>query len=387
MTAMTRSAFAVPGAPPFNRRRFLCGLAAAVPAAGAVLAAGDKDEPWAVTLEAMRRRANLPALGAIAFKGAKVLEQAVTGVRLRTTPGTAVTTNDVFHMGSLTKSMTAVLAAQFVEKGRLRWESTLGEVLDRLPLHPQVRPVTLWQLLRHRSGLRRDIPDGLYEELKLSDIPPRQQRRELARVMLAKPPEREPESVFEYSNAGYTFAGLMLETVADEPWEVMVTRAVFAPLLLRSGGFGAPAKDPDKVDQPWGHRADGVPVRPGPQADNVPAIGPAGTVHLSLPDLTRYAQWHLREAGPKPGLITASSLGRLHGVGQPDDYYGGWNRAARPWAGGQAITHTGSNTMFFAVVWLAPDRDFGVLAACNQGGETAEKTCDAACAHLIGRYR
>jgi CubicO group peptidase (beta-lactamase class C family) len=349
-------------------------------------AAGAQDEPLAVTLETVRRRAELPALGAIAFRGSKILEEAVTGLRLRTTTDAPVTRGDVFHVGSLTKSMTAVLAARFVEKGRLRWESTLGEVLDGLPLHRQVRPVTLWQLLRHRSGLRRDIPDGLYEELKLSDIPPLSQRCELARVMLAKPPEREPEATYVYSNAGYIFAGLMLETIAGQPWEELITRDLFSPLGLKSGGFGAPAKDPEKVDQPWGHRADGTPVRPGPQADNVPAIGPAGTVHLSLPDLARYAQWHLREAAPRLELVTAASLARLHGAALPDDYYGGWNRAARPWAGGQAITHTGTNTMFFTVVWLAPARDFGVLAACNQGGEAAEKACDTACAHLIGRH-
>jgi len=345
-----------------------------------------EEEGFADALEAIRRRAEVPALGAIAFSTGKILDEAVTGRRLRTTPDAPVTRDDRFHIGSITKSMTAVLAAQFVEKGRLRWESTLGEILD-FPLHQQVRPVTLWQLLRHRSGLRRDIPDGLYHELRLSDKPPLEQRRELARVMLAKRPERAPENTYEYSNAGYTFAGLMLETVAAQPWEEVVQREIFAPLGLKSGGFGAPAKNPDNVDQPWGHREAGPAVRPGPEADNVPAIGPAGTVHLSLPDLARYAQWHLRETAPKPGLVTAASLARLHGAGQPDDYYGGWIRAARPWAGGQAITHTGTNTMFFAVLWLAPARDFGVLAACNQGGAAAEKACDAACAHLIGRHR
>jgi CubicO group peptidase (beta-lactamase class C family) len=370
------------GGPLWRRRRFLAALAAATGTASAA----EKAEPFSEVLDSLRSRAELPALAAMAFSGDKILEEGVTGRRLRTNAEAPVTREDKFHIGSITKSMTAVLAARLVEKGRLRWDSTLGDVLDGIPLHRQVRPVTLWQLLRHRSGLRRDIPDGLYEELRLSDKPPLRQRRELARVMLAKPPEREPESKYEYSNAGYTFAGVMLESVADQPWEEMARRELFAPLGLRSGGFGAPAKDPEKVDQPWGHRGDGTPVRPGPQADNVPAIGPAGTVHLGLPDLARYAQWHLREAGPKPAVITPASLARLHGVGQPDDYYGGWNRAARSWAGGQALTHTGSNTMFFAVIWLAPARDFGVLAACNQGGEAAEKACDAACAHLIGRH-
>lgn len=367
-----------------TRRQFLRALAAA--GGPCLVATGQQEKPLAEALESLRWRFDLPALAAAAFHGKEVIGKAAVGRRLRTTADAPVTSGDIFHMGSITKSMTAVLAARFVENRRLKWESTLGEVLDRLPLHRQVKPVTLWQLLRHRSGLRRDIPDGLYEELKLSDIAPLKQRRELARVMLARPPEREPDTNFEYSNAGYTFAGLMLETVAGRPWEELVGRELFSPLGLKSAGFGAPAKNPEAVDQPWGHRADGVAVRPGPLADNVPAIGPAGTVHLSLPDFIRYAQWHLRGAAPDPDLVTAGALARLHGNGEADGYYGGWNRAARPWAGGQALTHTGSNTMFFAVVWLAPKRDFGVLAACNQGGEAAEQACDAACAHLIGRH-
>ena len=373
-----------PVSPGATRRRFLQSLAAA---GGPCLTVLGKDaDPFSETLETLRRRHDVPALAAAAFSTTRVLDKAAVGRRLRTTAEAAVTDNDIFHIGSITKSMTAVLAAQCIEKGRLKWESTLGDVLDGMPLHRRVKPVTLWQLLRHRSGLRRDIPDGLYEELKLSDIAPLKQRQELARVMLARPPENDPDTVFEYSNAGYTFAGLMLETVADRPWEEVVRRDLFSPLGLKSAGFGAPAKNPESVDQPWGHRADGVPVRPGPLADNVPAIGPAGTVHLSLPDFIRYAQWHLRETVPDPSLIAAGSLARLHGEGLADGYYGGWNRAARPWAGGQAITHTGSNTMFFAVVWLAPKRDFGVLAACNQGGDASEQVCDAACAHLIGRH-
>lgn len=369
-----------------SRRRLLGGVAAALPTVARGLAARGPEQPLAATLEDWRGRGGLPALAAVAFRGQRVLEVAVSGRRVRTAPEVPVTRDDRFHVGSITKSMTAVLAARLVEAGRLRWDSTLGEVLAGWPLHRRVRPVTMWQLLRHRSGLRRDIPDGLYEKLRLSDLAPVEQRRELARVMLAGPPAGDPETAYEYSNAGYTMAGLMLETVAGRPWEELITRELFEPLGMKSAGFGAPAKDPEKVDQPWGHRSDGTPVRPGPQSDNVPAIGPAGTVHLSLPDLTRYAQWHLGGAAPRPALITGDSLARLHGVGRPDDYYGGWIRAARPWAGGQAITHTGSNTLFFAVVWLAPARDFGVLAACNQGGEAAEKACDAACAHLIGRH-
>jgi CubicO group peptidase (beta-lactamase class C family) len=322
----------------------------------------------------------------MAFSSDAVLAEGIAGVRRRGTT-VAATLDDRFHTGSLTKSMTAVLAGTLVEAKRIEWDATLGSVLAGVRIHPKIKPVTLWQLLRHRSGIDRDIPDALYERLRTSRIAPAAQRQQIARVMLARPPKHPPGTVYEYSNAGYTFAGLMLEKAGGDPWESLVIERVLGPLGLKSAGFGAPAKNPDHIDQPWGHRENGTPVKPGPDADNVPAIGPAGTVHLSVRDLARYARWHLAGPGPlQPPLVRPATRDRLHGAGEPDAYYGGWERVSRPWAGGQAITHAGSNTMFFAVVWLAPARNRGFLAVCNQGGDASESACDSLIGSLIGDF-
>jgi hypothetical protein len=54
----------------------------------------------------------------------------------------------------------------------------------------------------------------------------------------------------------------------------------------------------------------------------------------------------------------------------------------RPWAGGTALTHSGSNTMWFCTVWMAPKKGFAVLAVCNAGGDTAAAACDEVCSVL-----
>ncbi len=54
----------------------------------------------------------------------------------------------------------------------------------------------------------------------------------------------------------------------------------------------------------------------------------------------------------------------------------------QPWTGGPALTHSGSNTMWFAVVWLAPAKDFAVLVACNQ----AAAACNDAVLALIADH-
>ncbi len=336
-------------------------------------------------LAKIRAAHGVPSLAAMDFTGGKIISQGATGRRMRDS-AVPVTMQDKYHLASCTKSMTATLAAMLVEAGKLKYDSTLGEVLTDVPMHGAVRGITLWQLLTHRSGIVRDIPDALWEDLKKTSEPPLAQRMRLARTMLARPPAHTPGAAYEYSNAGYALAGMMVERRAGMPWEQFIRKRLFSPLGMKSAGFGVPAT-PGVVDQPWGHHADGVPVTPGPLADNVEAIAPAGLVHASLPDWVKYAQFHLRENGPvKPSILSVASLKALHGSGQPDGYYAGWERHPRDWANGCALYHNGTNTSFYAVIWIAPGADFGVVAATNQGGDKAAAACNAAAGLCVAMH-
>ena len=50
------------------------------------------------------------------------------------------------------------------------------------------------------------------------------------------------------------------------------------------------------------------------------------------------------------------------------------------------LTHSGSNTMNYATVWIAPERDFAILACTNQGGDAAQAACDAAVVALLAHH-
>ena len=60
--------------------------------------------------------------------------------------------------------------------------------------------------------------------------------------------------------------------------------------------------------------------------------------------------------------------------------------AVRGWANGIALHHEGGSQSWYANVWLAANRDFGVLAITNAGGgrgyEATEATVDA----LVARF-
>ena len=66
----------------------------------------------------------------------------------------AVTTSDLWHLGSCTKSMTATLIALLVERGDLDWDKTLPQLLPEFAksMNPAYADVTLVDLLAHRAG-------------------------------------------------------------------------------------------------------------------------------------------------------------------------------------------------------------------------------------------
>jgi CubicO group peptidase (beta-lactamase class C family) len=374
------------------------GLEARRPSALVVAKIDDPDPAdLSATLDTIRRKRKVPCLAALALRGDRTVARGIAGVRSARSPVLA-TLDDRFHLGSDTKAMTATVVATLIEAGRLDWSTTVGEVLaGSVPtMHAAWRPVRIEQLMTHRGGAPADLDaDGLWSRLWQRKGTPSDQRMQLVRGVVTRPPEVTPGTTYVYSNAGYAIAGAMIEHVTSRAWEDLMRDRLFAPLGITTGGFGAPGTA-GVLDQPRGHDVSGKPVEPGPNADNPPAIGPAGTVHMTIGDWARFVVLHSRgdAANPArlPRLLKAESFDRLHrpAVGPGERYACGWGVTERPWAKGsgpadvgRTLTHAGSNTMWYCVVWIAPEKDLAVLIACNQGGEAAAGACDDAASQAI----
>lgn len=324
----------------------------------------------------------VPGLVAAAVLNGEIVATGAAGIRKLGAPE-KVTIADRFHLGSCTKSMTATLGAMLVEEGKLKWDTRPGEVFEKVAIHEGYREVTLRHLLSNTGGVPHEVDGKLWAELWKREGEPREQRMLLVRGMLGKEPSAKPGERDIYSNAGFAIAGAMMEVKSGEPYEQLITRRLFEPLGIRSAGFGAPAT-PGKVDQPYGHRIGGAgleAIDPQPHGDNPPGIAPAGTVHMTVSDFARYAAFHLG-AGPKD-LLKPETLALLHEPTPVSDYALGWKVVERDWAGGTALTHIGTNTMFHAVIWLAPEKGFGAVAMSNHGGKEGFTACDQAVAALI----
>jgi len=339
------------------------------------------DSHIADLLEPIRQKYKLPAMAGAILTSKGLEAVGATGVRKSGTP-VSVTVDDKWHLGSDTKAMTATIIAALIEKGKLRWDETLGQIFPHIAasMNPQMREVTILDLLSHRAGLPHDVA---WRQFASSGASLQEQRQAVVKQVSSMQPASPPGSRYEYSNVGFVLAGAIAERVTGDSWEDLITRIVFQPLGMKGAGFGG-LGTPGKIDEPWPHYANGQPTpNNGPTIDNPEVMGPAGTVHCSISDWAKFVADHLRGDRGEKALLKPESYRQLHTPAFGGNYASGWLVVDRPWGGGTVLNHAGSNTMNYAVVWVAPKRDFAVLVCTNQGGDSAAKGTDEAASALI----
>jgi CubicO group peptidase (beta-lactamase class C family) len=162
--------------------------------------------------------------------------------------------DSIFQIASMTKPITAVGIMILMEEGKLavtdpvekhlpefrgQWmiDSRDGDASVTLKRPP--RPITLYDLLTHTSGMGSGFPEGL------RDIFQRRQRS-LAEAVAAfsqQPLEFVPGAAWRYSNMGIATLGRVIEVVSGMPYEQFLARRIFEPLAMQDSFFFPP---PDK---------------------------------------------------------------------------------------------------------------------------------------------
>jgi len=335
-------------------------------------------------LSELRERYRLPALAGATVCSSGEIESGVVGIR-RLGALEAAGPDDLFHVGSVTKSMTATMLATLVEEGEFGWDSTLQELAPEWVgvMQEAYRLVTVRQLLSHTAGLSDPWTPEEWASLPHDhQTPGSEQRRQMALEVLSRDPIGPAGEVWQYANVGYGIAVSLAERVTGEEWEDLMTRRLFEPLGLSSAGFGWPVTD-RRLDQPWGHVVegssgpgviDGLRVWGPGHPHRVPTvIAPAGDVHMSTHDLARYALLHLRGARGEPTEILSPQLfSELH---QPllEGYALGWNVVPDGTSrvpGVKQLQHLGSAGTFTAVIALFPEWGLAGVAIHNGGSNT-----------------
>lgn len=345
----------------------------------------------AALLQPIRDACKVPALAAAVVDRGTVVALGAVGVR-RIGDTVSVGIDDVWHLGSCGKAMTATVLARFVERGRLRWDTSLADALPELAgaMHAGFRTATVRQLLQHRAGLPEDtsMTGPFFAELDRAAAP-REQRRRIAALALAEAPASAAGTQHAYSNTGYVIAGAIAEHIADAPFDELLQRELFGPLDMTSAGCGPPGAGGEPA--PWGHRSalgSTLPFRPQDPLARHPAFyAPAGDVHASLRHWARFVTLHLEPPAGEAPLLAAGTLQAMHAPVPGAEQAFGFTVTTAAWSRAPVLVQHGASPQWHAVVAASPRERIAFLAACNLGGDAGAAACDAAVTALAAEPR
>ncbi|MGW1915183.1 serine hydrolase domain-containing protein [Streptomyces sp. NPDC002076] len=172
----------------------------------------------------------------------------------------AISADDRFRVGSVTKTFSAVVLLQLADEHRLDLDAPVNRYLPKLL--PDDR-ITVRQLLGHRSGLY-DYTDDLFAD-SVSGFEAVRNKvftyRQLVGLALKKPRTNAPGAAYSYSNTNFVVAGMLIEKLTGHSVRTEYEDRVFKPLRLRDTFYvhpetGIPGRyargylTPDKAGDP-----------------------------------------------------------------------------------------------------------------------------------------
>lgn len=213
-----------------------------------------------------------------------------------------------FEIGSIAKTMTALLVADLIEQGRWSLDDPIARHLPDGTVLPRQgeRQITVRDIVTHSSGLpplpalmqpaRADDPYATLTQRQLLDS--------LAQVKLARPIGSQPE----YSNFAMMVLSLAVANAHGGDLEAALRTRVFGPLKMDGAWI---ARAPAGQQAAAGHLSTGAPTAPW-TID--PALAGVGMVKARLEDMVRYAQGVLQPQGTPLAAAVRRSLQPLaHG--------------------------------------------------------------------------
>lgn len=312
----------------------------------------------AATAELERQKLVGLAIGVIQG-GEVVYTQGYGAARLQ--PRVAATRASVFNWASVSKPVVAVLALQLVERGKLKLDRPIGDVLPDLPA--RLRPITARQLLCHQSGIPHYanglvIPGGLRAS-PARELDPLQALRRFSRSPLLF----EPGAKYSYSSYAYVLLSAVVQAAGKQPIALQLERRITGPLKLSSFQLDVARKA--QADWVSGYRLVGGEPRLIKDYAHAWKHG-AGGFKSSVLDLARFAaalgRGALLEAETRRSMWTRQKTrdgeATRYGLGVQ---VSGSGRALK-------VSHNGSQDETRTRMVIYPAQGHGVVVMCNTQG-------------------
>jgi serine-type D-Ala-D-Ala carboxypeptidase/endopeptidase len=259
-------------------------------------------------------------------KGVAVALVDASGIRVVTAGvargNEAVKPDDVFEIGSVTKTFAALLLAIADEKNEAKLDDAVEKFLpDGIKLRDSAgAPIRMVDLATQRSGLPRLATNMQPKEPKnpYADYT----ERDLLDFIKTFTPTRARNAQYEYSNIGFGLLGYVLTRAAKaESFEALLSTRILKPLNM-TGTSSDPKRNAERMVQP--HDANG---RPTPAWDIAAAHAAAGAIRSNAGDMGRYAEAIAGlKTTPLSNAITLATTTREQGPGRINPIGLAWMR-------------------------------------------------------------
>jgi len=155
-----------------------------------------------------------------------------------------MSSNETFHLASVTKLFTAIATLQLVDRKKLSLNSKVIDLLDDPAVKsiPNINEISVSQLLDHSSGIYSFNNDMEYIETLLGSRVKdsiRWTSRDLL-LLVSKQrvePQGTPGSGHYYSDANYVLLGLLIEKISGKALRRYIRDHILEPLKLKNTGF------------------------------------------------------------------------------------------------------------------------------------------------------
>jgi CubicO group peptidase (beta-lactamase class C family)/D-alanyl-D-alanine dipeptidase len=146
--------------------------------------------------------------------------------------GKPATADTVYRVGSVSKLFTDIAIMQLVERGELNLDAPITDYLPEFkPFNSFGTPITLRQLMSHRSGLLREPPVGHYLDPTEPSLAATVGSLNDTELVFA------PNSRTKYSNAAIGVVGYLLQVHTGQPYAKYLKASVLDPMGLHNSSF------------------------------------------------------------------------------------------------------------------------------------------------------
>ncbi|HSU57428.1 MAG TPA: serine hydrolase [Candidatus Dormibacteraeota bacterium] len=291
--------------------------------------------------------------------------------------------DSVFLIGSITKTLTALLLQDMADRGEVKLDGLVALYLPKrvkMPMHGG-KQITLLNLATHTAGFPHDADNmtGKDWQEQFETYTADKMYAYLSKFNLS----RDPGSEYEYSNFGAVLLGHVLSLRAGTNFESLLLDRICRPLRMDHTRISLTAEMESHLAM--GHRDSGEPYPPA----KLDLYAPAGGVHSTANDLLKYlsAQAGLTRSSLTPSIEKTHVIRYKDAHGYPGgtetNYYG---NIAMPWmqrgdpspAGMDLLGHAGGAGSYHGWVGFDMQQRRGVVALTTSSRFSIEDVGQAA---------